>query len=66
MFQYMNKQGQYILFFVLIFLFCFSFPLKSQEYKFKTLGVENGLSQITVSDICQDGSHVYGLLLWMV
>ena len=54
MFQYMNKQGQYILFFVLIFLFCFSFPLKSQEYKFKTLGVENGLSQITVSDICQD------------
>ena len=45
MFQYMNKQGQYILFFVLIFLFCFSFPLKSQEYKFKTLGVENGLSQ---------------------
>ena len=54
MFQYMNKQGQYILFFVLIFLFCFSFPLKSQESKFKTLGVENGLSQITVSDICQD------------
>ena len=51
----MNKQGQYIYcFFVLIFLFCFLFPLKSQEYKFKTLGVENGLSQITVSDICQD------------
>ncbi|MDR0895339.1 MAG: helix-turn-helix domain-containing protein [Prevotellaceae bacterium] len=28
--------------------------LSSQEYRFKTLGVENGLSQITVSDICQD------------
>ena len=42
-----------------IFLFCYLFlgfisPLQSQEYKFRTLGVEDGLSQITVSDICQD------------
>ncbi|MDR1004451.1 MAG: helix-turn-helix domain-containing protein [Prevotellaceae bacterium] len=29
-------------------------PLSSQEYRFKTLSIENGLSQITVSDICQD------------
>lgn len=28
--------------------------LGAQEYKFKALGVEDGLSQITVSDICQD------------
>lgn len=34
--------------------FGFVFPLRSQEYKFRTLGVEDGLSQITVSDICQD------------
>lgn len=30
------------------------FPLRAQEYKFQALGVEDGLSQITVSDICQD------------
>ena len=36
------------------FSFCFALPLNSQEYKFKALGVEDGLSQITVSDICQD------------
>lgn len=41
-------------FFILISLFCFALPLNSQEYKFKALGVEDGLSQITVSDICQD------------
>lgn len=29
-------------------------PLWGQEYKFKTMGVEDGLSQITVSNICQD------------
>lgn len=40
--------------FILLFLSWFVFPLKSQEYKFKALGVEDGLSQITVSDICQD------------
>ena len=41
-------------FFILLSLFGFVFPLRSQEYKFRTLGVEDGLSQITVSDICQD------------
>lgn len=41
-------------FFILNSLFCFALPLNSQEYKFKALGVEDGLSQITVSDICQD------------
>lgn len=40
--------------FILLFLFYFVLPLHSQEYKFKALGVEDGLSQITVSDICQD------------
>lgn len=40
--------------FILLSLSWFVFPLKSQEYKFKALGVEDGLSQITVSDICQD------------
>lgn len=39
-------------FFILLSLFGFVFPLRSQEYKFRTLGVEDGLSQITVSDIC--------------
>ena len=40
--------------FIFLSLSWFVFPLKSQEYKFKALGVEDGLSQITVSDICQD------------
>lgn len=39
---------------ILLSFFVFVFPLKAQEYKFKALGVEDGLSQITVSDICQD------------
>lgn len=39
---------------ILLSLFVIVFPLKAQEYKFKALGVEDGLSQITVSDICQD------------
>ncbi|MDL2210963.1 response regulator [Bacteroides sp. OttesenSCG-928-M17] len=43
-----------LLFFTLLLLFCFVFPLSAQEYKFKALSVEDGLSQITVSDICQD------------
>lgn len=41
-------------FLILLSLLGFIFPLQSQEYKFRTLGVEDGLSQITVSDICQD------------
>ena len=41
-------------FFILLSLLGFISPLQSQEYKFRTLGVEDGLSQITVSDICQD------------
>lgn len=39
---------------ILLSLFVIVFPLNAQEYKFKALGVEDGLSQITVSDICQD------------
>ncbi len=51
----MHRYIQYIFhLFILIFFLGFALPLKSQEYKFKTLGVEDGLSQITVSDICQD------------
>lgn len=51
----MRKSSLLILhFFVLISLLGLVFPLSAQEYKFKTLGVEDGLSQITVSDICQD------------
>ena len=41
-------------FLILLSLLGFISPLQSQEYKFRTLGVEDGLSQITVSDICQD------------
>lgn len=37
----------------ILFFFWVS-PINAQEYKFNTLGVEDGLSQITVSDICQD------------
>ena len=37
-----------------IVVWLFASSLHAQEYKFKTLGVEDGLSQITVSDICQD------------
>jgi len=44
----------YILIFILLSLSGVVLPLQSQEYKFRTLGVEDGLSQITVSDICQD------------
>lgn len=40
--------------FILLSFFVIVFPLKAQEYQFKALGVEDGLSQITVSDICQD------------
>lgn len=51
----MHKQRLLILrSFILISFFGIVFPLCSQEYKFKALGVEDGLSQITVSDICQD------------
>lgn len=51
----MRKQRLFVFhFFLLVSLFCTIFPLVAQEYKFKTLGVEDGLSQITVSDICQD------------
>lgn len=39
---------------ILLSFFVIVFPLNAQEYKFKALGVEDGLSQITVSDICQD------------
>lgn len=39
---------------ILLSLFVIVFSLNAQEYKFKALGVEDGLSQITVSDICQD------------
>ena len=41
-------------FLILLSLLGFISPLQSQEYKFRTLGVEDGLSRITVSDICQD------------
>lgn len=40
-------------FFFFFFLF-FVVALYSQKYKYSVLGVEDGLSQITVSDICQD------------
>lgn len=51
----MRKQRLFVFqSFLLLFLFGVIFPLSAQEYKFKTLGVEDGLSQITVSDICQD------------
>lgn len=52
---FMCEQEQHKFYFlVLISFFCAIFPLQSQEYKFKALSVEDGLSQITVSDICQD------------
>ena len=47
-------------FLILLSLLGFISPLQSQEYKFRTLGVEDGLSQITVR------SRVYGLPHWMV
>ena len=37
----------------ILFFFWVS-PIYAHEYKFNTLGVEDGMSQITVSDICQD------------
>ena len=43
-----------ISFIIQILFFFWVSPINAQEYKFNTLGVEDGLSQITVSDICQD------------
>lgn len=40
--------------FIWIILLFSVHSIHAQEYKFKTLGVEDGLSQITVSAICQD------------
>lgn len=51
----MHEQRRLIPF--LLFLFIFGaniLSIKGQEYRFETLSVEDGLSQITVSDICQD------------
>lgn len=51
----MREQFKYRIHLLILILSLWTIPpLRAQEYKFKSLGVEDGLSQITVSDICQD------------
>lgn len=45
---------QYILFSIVVLLFDFLIPVCAKRYEYKSLGVEDGLSQITISTICQD------------